>query len=84
MEDSPQLVGSGSWRPLEDILLLHCNYWWLEDSQDLDLHLLHNSDMEDILAEDIQADLQDNLQVGEDNLLEDLHAQDKEGFQQVV
>ena len=87
-EGSLLLEDSGNWRPLEGtllLLLLHCNYWWLEDShlQDLQL-LLHNWDMEDILAEDIQVDLQGNLRVGEDNLLVDLHAQDKEGFQQVA
>ena len=94
MEEGSLLLveDSGNWRPLEGtllllllLLLLHCNYWWLEDSQLQDLQLLlHNWDMEDILAEDIQVDLQDNLRVGEDNLLVDLHAQDKEGFQQVA
>ena len=88
-EGSLLLEESGNWRPLEGtlllLLLLHCNYWWLEDShlQDLQL-LLHNWDMEDILAADSQVVLQDNLQAGEDNLLVDLHAQDKEGFQQVA
>ena len=88
-EGSLLLEDSGNWRPLEGtlllLLLLHCNYWWLEDShlQDLQL-LLHNWDMEDILAADSQVVLQDNLQAGEDNLLVDLHAQDKEGFQQVA